>query len=296
MPFNREHLESFNLAHKMRLPRNTQWRYHDPMIVARRTFLSSAAASLLAVRASHAETPDLANYGVSALIDGSGMVRIPAGEFSMGSDKGNADEKPVHRVRIRRPFEMAKFEVTQTQWETVMTDAHPGDPMVNSEGAVVSRTPSHFRGATLPVESVSWDDVQVFLARLNARDDTHVYRLPTEAEWEYASKGGTADADAWYKANSDGHTQPVGLKKPNAWGLYDMQGNVAEWVADWYRAEYYEESPLSDPAGPRTGTYRVFRGGCWFDPVSDLRTSFRGFDFPVSRFYNVGFRVVRTAK
>ena len=243
--------------------------------------------------------------GVSALIDGSGMVRIPAGEFRMGSQAGNPDEQPVHRVKITRAFEMSKYEVTQAQWETVMAQAHPrpGIPLLNDQGVEVSKTPSHFKGASLPVEMVSWDDVQLFMKRMNDRDPKHVYRLPTEAEWEYASTAGKPantpaglTAEAWCSDNSEEHTHPAGQKQPNAWGLYDMLGNVAEWVEDWYGREYYEETALNDPAGPASGSYHVFRGGSWLDATKNCRHAYRGFDFPVNRFYNVGFRVVRTTK
>jgi formylglycine-generating enzyme required for sulfatase activity len=242
--------------------------------------------------------------GLDALIEGDGMVRIAPGEFLMGSQQGNPDERPVHRVRITRAFEMGRREVTQAQWETVMGEAHPRpeSPLRNAQGAEVSRKPSHFAGAGLPVESVSWDDVQLFLQRLNDRELTHHYRLPTEAEWEYACRAGRTGgvaanaSEAWCKENSDQQTHPVGEKSPNAWGLFDMMGNVAEWVEDWYARDYYEGTPLNDPAGPRGGTYRVFRGGSWLDATKDCRASFRGFDFPISRFYHVGFRVVRTLK
>jgi len=246
-------------------------------------------------------------YGVTALLDGTGMARIPPGEFEMGSPNGNADERPVHRVRISQGFEIGKCEVTQAQWEAVMRDAHarPDATLVNADGAEVSPSPSRFKGASLPVDSVSWVDVALFLKRLNARDTRHAWRLPTEAEWEYACKAGPAEdgdlrAIAWYKANSGDQTQPVATKDSNAWGLFDMQGNVAEWVQDWYSADYYENSPAADPkgpeAGPETGSYRVFRGSCWHNTSENCRTAIRGFDFPVSRFDYVGFRLVRTAK
>ena len=245
-------------------------------------------------------------YGVTALLEGTGMARIPPGEFEMGSPNGNADERPVHRVRISQGFEIGKCEVTQAQWDAVMRDAHAGRgaTLVNSDGAEVSHNPSHFKGASLPVDSVSWVDVALFLKRLNARDSRHTWRLPNEAEWEYACKVGSAEdaglgATAWYKANSGDQTQPVATKTPNAWGLYDMQGNVAEWVQDWYSPDYYENSPEADPKGPETGpetSYRVFRGSCWHSTSENCRTAIRGFDFPVSRFDYVGFRLVRTAK
>lgn len=229
------------------------------------------------------------DLGVSALLDGSGFVKLSAGEFEMGSTNGNPDEQPVHKVRITRAFEIGKYEVTQEQWDVVMRDPH-------SRGVPVR--PSHFRGEGFPVEKVSFDDVQDFLRRLNLRDDKHNYRLPTEAEWEYACGRSAADIHqiAWYEANAEKTTHPVGSKQPNARGIYDMFGNVAEWVQDWYGREYYTDSPLTDPQGPETGSYRVYRGGCWFDPAKNCRVSYRGFDFPNSELYNVGFRLVRVAR
>jgi formylglycine-generating enzyme required for sulfatase activity len=243
---------------------------------------------------------DAASYSLTALLDGSAMARIPAGEFQMGSQGGEPDEQPVHRVRISRDFEIGKFEITQSQWETVMTDPHAkaGALRTTPEGVAIGSNPSHFKGASLPVESVSWDDIQTFLARLNLRDRDHIYRLPTEAEWEYASRDDSTQlaAKAWYKDNSEDRTQPVGGKQPNGRGMYDTLGNVAEWVQDWYSRDYYTESPVDDPRGPGTGSYRVFRGGCWLDPAKYCRVTARNFEFPVSRLHNVGFRVVRTPR
>lgn len=265
---------------------------------SRRRFLGRAAAALVLPRLS--AQPDPAAYGLTALLDGSGMVRIPAGEFRMGSAGGEADEAPVHRVRISRDFEIGKFEVTQAQWETVMLDPHAkaGAQRTTPEGATVGSDPSHFKGRSLPVESVSWDDIQAFLARLNARDRDHTYRLPTEAEWEYACKDDSAGLSgyAWYKDDSGDRTQPAGGRQPNARGLYDTLGNVAEWVQDWYGHDYYAESPAVDPQGPAAGSYRVFRGGSWLDLAKYCRVTARNFEFPVSRLYNVGFRVVRTPR
>ena len=265
---------------------------------SRRGFLRGAAAALAWQRLSAQQEPGA--YSLTALLDGSGMVRVPAGEFRMGSAGGEADEAPVHRVRISHDFEIGRIEVTQAQWETAMLDPHakPGAVRTTPEGAMIGSHPSHFRGASLPVESISWDDIQVFLARLNARDREHTYRLPTEAEWEYACKDDASDiaARAWYKDNSGDRTQPVGGKQPNARGLYDTLGNVAEWVQDWYSATYYTESPAADPQGPSSGSYRVFRGGSWLDPPKYCRITARNFEFPVSRLHNVGFRVVRIAR
>ena len=233
--------------------------------------------------------------GVSALLDGKGFSPVPAGEFQMGSANGNADEQPIHRVRITRAFEMGKYEVTQEQWDGVMRDPH-GKPQTPVN-------PSHFKGPGLPVESVSWDDVQLFLKRINARDSGYVFRLPSEAEWEYACRAGSTangpaepDDMAWYLPNAGKQTHRVGDKAPNAWGLCDMLGNVAEWVQDWFSRDYYQDAPLSDPPGPDTGSYRVYRGGCWFDAARNCQAAYRGFDFPSDAYYNVGFRLVREAR
>jgi formylglycine-generating enzyme required for sulfatase activity len=162
------------------------------------------------------------------------FVWIPAGEFMMGSNSGNSDEKPVHGVRITKGFWMGKYEVTQGQWRDV-----------------TGRNPSNFeKGDHYPVERVSWQDVQGFIRRLNARTGQE-FRLPTEAEWEYVCRAGTPgerygniDDIAWYDQNSGGSTQPVDRKTPNAFGLYDMLGNVWELVQDWYDEGYYSSLAL----------------------------------------------------
>jgi formylglycine-generating enzyme required for sulfatase activity len=201
------------------------------------------------------------------------FVRIPAGEFMMGSNSGGEDEKPVHRVRITRPFEMGKYEVTQAQWEAVM-----------------GSNPSRFKGPGRPVEEVSWNDAQEFLGKLNAVGDGYRYRMPSEAEWEYAARAGTTgdhasnlDAMAWYDANSGSQTHPVGAKQPNGWGLHDMHGNVWEWCQDWYDQSYYRSSPAADPTGPASGTSRVLRGGSWVNFASYARSAYRGRSGPAGR-------------
>ena len=258
--------------------------------ISRRALLGGAVVAGWAARLG-AEGPS-----VTDLVDGGGFVRIPPGEFRMGADDSHEDEQPVHRVRITRAFEIGKFEVTQAQWAGVLSDAHPrpGVALLNSQGAEVSLDPSHFKGASLPVESVSWDDVQLLLTRLDARDPSHRYRVPTEAEWEYAC--GQASQAGWTEETSDGHPHEVGKLQANARGLYDMRGNVAEWVQDWYGRGYYAESPRNDPQGPGAGSYRRFRGGSWLDAGKRCDPAFRGFDFPVNRVYNVGFRVVRAPR
>jgi len=158
------------------------------------------------------------------------FMYIPEGSFQMGSTNGNGDEKPVHKVTISQGFFMGRTEVTQTQWQAVM-----------------GNNPSGFKDCgNCPVENVSWDDAQSFIAKLNAQNDGFKYRLPSEAEWEYAARSGTTgdyagnlDSMAWYSANSGSKTHPVGTKQANAWGLYDMHGNVWEWCQDWYSDSYY---------------------------------------------------------
>jgi len=218
------------------------------------------------------------------------FVRIPAGVFLMGCSPGDDecsnDEKPAHQVRITKAFEMGKFPVTQAQWEEV-----------------VGRNPSHFKGPKRPVERVSWNEVQKFLSDLTARGDGYHYRLPTEAEWEYAARAGSTtrycfgDDEAmlpdyaWFGKNSGGETHPVGQKQPNAWGLYDVHGNVWEWCQDWYAA--YEAVPLVDPAGPASGMFRVVRGASFFDVARYLRAAYRDRFEPGFSYYNLGFRCVR---
>jgi formylglycine-generating enzyme required for sulfatase activity len=179
------------------------------------------------------------------------FVKIAPGEFMMGCSTGDADcnddEKPQHRVQITKVFEMGKYEVTQAQWQSVM-----------------GSNPSTMKGDNRPVETVTKVEAQDFLNRLNARNDGYHYRLPTEAEWEYAARAGATGPYAaplsdigWYADHSDDETHPVGQKKPNAWGLYDMEGNVREWVEDLYARNYYSSSPAADPTGPQAGQ----RGG-----------------------------------
>jgi formylglycine-generating enzyme required for sulfatase activity len=183
------------------------------------------------------------------------FVNIAPGEFMMGCSVGdidcNDDERPIHRVQITKPFEIGKYEVTQAQWQAVM-----------------GSNPSTIKGDDHPVETISKNEVHDFLNKLNERNDGYHYRLPTEAEWEYAARAGTTepyagrlDEIAWYAGNSGEETHPVGKKKPNAWGLYDMQGNVRELVEDWYARDYYSRSAVADPTGPAPGEQRGFPGG-----------------------------------
>ncbi|MCL1916602.1 MAG: formylglycine-generating enzyme family protein [Desulfovibrionaceae bacterium] len=215
------------------------------------------------------------------------FVLIRAGSFFMGGDEADQDtdedELPLHEVRISRDFYMGRHLVTQAEWERVMGE-----------------NPSHFLGSARPVENVSWDDVQVFLQSLNRSGEYGICRLPTEAEWEYAARAGSSGPYlplmelaeyAWYRDNSEGRTHPVGGLKPNAWGLYDMYGNVWEWVQDFYDGDYYAASPDADPPGPEDGEERVVRGCSWNDRAR-CRSSFRLFDEQDARDPITGFRLV----
>jgi formylglycine-generating enzyme required for sulfatase activity len=218
------------------------------------------------------------------------FVLIPAGTFVMGSppdDESAFDwEKPAHQVTISRPFYMSRYEVTQGQWEKLM-----------------GNNPSCFKGRNNPVEQVSWEEAQVFIRKLNRKEGTSKYRLPTEAEWEYAARAGSqtryhfgegegnlGEYD-WYFENSGGKTHPVGRKKPNAWGLFDTAGNVWEWVNDWYDRDYYSRSPGIDPPGAENVDIRVCRGGGWDGFAGDCRAVVRSGCEPGYRSSSLGFRL-----
>jgi len=225
------------------------------------------------------------------------FVAIPAGTFQMGSDDGDSDESPPHRVTISS-FWLQTTEVTQAQWMEVMGENR-----------------SRFKGDELPVENVSWEDCREFCRKLTARERQNgtlqpgeEFRLPTEAEWEYACRAdptgksmrkycfGDAVSElgryAWYRSNSGDKTHPVGQKDKNAWGLYDMHGNVWEWCWDLYDSGYYSSSPTDNPTGPRSGSYRVYRGGGWYNVPSNLRCANRDPYNPAYRYYGIGFRVL----
>jgi formylglycine-generating enzyme required for sulfatase activity len=220
---------------------------------------------------------------------------IPAGEFMMGSpatESGRSDNETQHRVTLTKPFYLGVTEVTQEQYQKVMVT-----------------NPSKVKGPQNPVERVNWAEAVEFCGKLSAmpaeKTAGHVYRLPTEAEWEYACRSGTATAygfgdDAsrlgdygWFEGNSDSRTHPVGEKKPNAWGLYDMHGNVWEWCQDRYGD--YPSGSATDPTGATSDLYRVLRGGCWLYFARGCRSAFRNGYAPGVRYDSLGFRVLRSS-
>ncbi|MCX7048138.1 MAG: formylglycine-generating enzyme family protein [Candidatus Sumerlaeota bacterium] len=212
------------------------------------------------------------------------LLLIRPGSFQMGSNDGNPDEKPVHTVTLDH-FWLGETEVTQAQYEAIM-----------------GKNPSQFKGADKPVENVSWNDAMEFCKKLSEKIGK-TYTLPTEAQWEYACRAGSSgkycfgDSEsqlgdyAWYSGNSNQQTQPVKQKKPNAWGLYDMHGNVWEWCADWYK-DSYDSGNQHNPQGPSSGQYRVLRGGSWNLNATNCRASDRYRAVPTDAYDHHGFRVV----
>ena len=222
------------------------------------------------------------------------FVLIPAGEFVMGSEVGDVDEKPIHRVRITKPFYMGTCEVTQEEYEKVM-----------------GRNPSQFTSRRNPVEKVSWNNAVEFCTRLSQKEGA-TYRLPTEAEWEYACRAGTRspfcfgeiistdmanyNGDYAYGKGPKGvnrkRTVPAGSFQPNAFGLHDMHGNVWEWCGDFYAQDYYAKSPRQDPKGPPTGRLRMLRGGSWNYKPWFCRGGFHIGSPPNNVENDIGFRLV----
>jgi formylglycine-generating enzyme required for sulfatase activity len=316
---------------------------------ARRTGLAAGLLGLwlvLAVTACRSgSSSSAANAARQAALDSllseQSYAKLQPGSFLMGDEedgKGSDEHfelrmRPRHRVELTKPFELGKYEVTQAQWQAVM-----------------GYNPSQFKDDNLPVESISWNEAQEFIKRLQPLDDKYLYRLPTEAEWEYACRAGStglfsgtewkevepkkerareseserkrakeitrdpkaeleAEArrdtpeyykdllpQAWFRVNSQRKTHPVGQLKPNAWGLYDMHGNVAELCQDWFDFHYYKQSPVKDPQGPETGIQRINRGGNWQMPASYCRAAMRVYGDVNEKLPMIGMRLARMAK
>ncbi len=215
------------------------------------------------------------------------FVLIQPGEFMMGSEEMSW-EKPVHKVTVSKPFYLGIYPVTQKEWKAMMEN-----------------NPSYFKGDNLPVERVSWNEVQEFIKKLNEKEGTNKYRLPSEAEWEYAARAGTTtrysfddndesklDEYAWYESNSGGKTHEVGKKKPNPWGLYDMHGNVWEWVQDIWHGDY-NGAPTDGSSWEGDGSSRVNRGGGWNNSARACRSARRAPYDPGYRVNAFGFRLLR---
>ncbi len=229
---------------------------------------------------------DIVTKTVTYEVDGVAfnMVSVEGGVFKMGSESGNDDEKPVHEVKLKS-FSIGQTEVTQELWETVM-----------------GTNPSKWKSLKLPVENVSWNDCQTFITKLNTLTGQQ-FRLPTEAEWEYAARGGSQskgytysgsnslDEVAWYSSNSGSKTHEVATKSPNELGIYDMTGNVWEWCQDWYGDNYYAWSVIINPTGPSSGSYRVYRGGSWSHYARYCRVPIRCSITPDFRNYDLGLRL-----
>jgi sulfatase modifying factor 1 len=236
-----------------------------------------------------------------------GMVFVKGGDFKMGSSKGTRGEKLMHNVTVSS-FYIGKFEVTQEEWKTVMVS-----------------NPSFRKGNSCPIHFIDWFDAVEYCNKRSRMEgltpcytgnganticnfDANGYRLPTEAEWEYACRGGLqsrhykfsgsndANEVAWYEKNLIVYFQPVGQKKPNELGIYDMSGNVWEWCWDWYDFDYYKNSPAKNPKGPVSGIRRIARSGSCFETEDYLWSSYRFCYHPYRKAFHIGFRVVRTAK
>ena len=239
------------------------------------------------------------------------LVLIPPGKFLMGSpesERDRAKDEFQHEVQITKSFYLGIYEVTQAEYQQVM-----GSNPSYFDRKRVGQDTSRF-----PVEGVTWNDATEFCRRLSELADERaagrVYRLPTEAEWEYACRAGTQTATSFgdrldsTQANFDGNypynraakgpqlkrTATVGSYRPNAWGLYDMHGNAQEWCQDWYDDKFYASSSASDPLGPEQGVYRVFRGGSWRSPAVGCRSAYRFRNDPEYRDFSLGFRVARS--
>jgi len=283
----------------------------DSTVAIRPTLSMMAVLAVAAVAA--LQCPGAENEKHSREIENSigiKLIPIPVGEFMMGSpkdEKGHRDQEQRHRVRITKPFYMGVYEVTQGQYQRLMNK----NPSSFSVGGEFKDKVAGMDTSQFPVEHVTWDEAVAFCKQLTEKEGK-LYRLPTEAEWEYACRAGTNTPFEFgsqlngSEANCDGgkpfgtETKGPYLERPvvvgrypaNGFGLYDMHGNVWEWCADWSESDYYEKSPPSDPTGPKTGLRRAVRGGGWYARPVDCRSASRGSERPQqARSYN-GFRVV----
>lgn len=264
---------------QQRKPQAAKPQQHKPATPAKRPQASKPQRPQSSPQ-SNSSSQRSADAIIAELVDN--MVYVAGGTFQMGSASGN----PVPSVTLSG-FYIGRYEVTQEQWQAVM-----------------GSNPSGFKGAKRPVEHVSWDDCQEFIRKLNQLTGKN-FRLPTEAEWEYAARGGNKSRGyiysgsnvigdvAWYGENSGRQTHNVGTKAPNELGLYDMSGNVLEWCQDWYDSSYYSNSPQTNPTGPSSGSIRVLRGGSWYDSASYCRAANRGSISPTFRYYNIGLRLAQ---
>lgn len=252
-------------------------KLNDYLVQTTRTAALAALLLLMPLATCYAAAESVADLAV---------VPVKGGCFKMGA----AEDKNLHEVCVS-DFAIGKYEVTQGQWQEIM-----------------GNNPSRYSacGSNCPVDQVSWNDIQEFIAKLNSKSGKQ-YRLPTEAEWEFAARSGgkdekfsganSLDAVAWYDKNSDSKPHPVGTKQANGLGIYDMSGNTWEWVNDCYRSNYYKTSPKNNPQGPMCSDKRVLRGGSWFNTADNSRAAFRLKDNPsFSYHFTFGFRLATSAK
>jgi formylglycine-generating enzyme required for sulfatase activity len=266
---------------------------HDEDASVRATVASRLKDQALLTGIAQNDKAESVRMAAMSNLSGLAIVYVAPGSFQMGSNDSDSygNEKLVHHVTISQGYGIGKYPVTQSEYRSIM-----------------DRNSSFFKGGNRPVEQVSWHDAVKYCEKLTARERAaarlpsgYEYRLPTEAEWEFAARGGTKSRGykysgsdnikrvAWYDDNSGNKTHKVGTKSANELGLYDMSGNVWEWCHDWYGK--YSSSSKTDPTGPSTGSYRVYRGGCWDYSAGNCRVAFRSYFSPGSTFDYVGFRV-----
>jgi len=263
------------------------WSSSEPKVatVDNNGKITAIAEGIAVITAASNDGNRLAKCGVRVIDTEIEMIFVEGGTFTMGCTEGyycQGDEFPGHQVTLNS-FQISKYLVTQKLWQTVM-----------------GYNPSYFRGDNLPVEQVSWYDAQNFINKLNEFTGKN-YCLPTEAQWEFAARGGNeshgyiysgsddVDAVAWYGNDNNDYTKPIGTKAPNELGIYDMSGNVYEWVNDWF--ESYTDAPQINPQGPPYGFDKVARGGAWFGPAQNCRVTYRKYYPTYTTYSYLGFRL-----